>query len=73
MKDYAYLCDRVQIGEGKPQHWGSQVKCENGNPALSPVDDMSGLDARRKELFLQPIAEYLQIDYLLKSCQASVK
>jgi len=72
MSDYAYLYDRVQMGLGKPQHWGSAAKCENGKPVLYPVDDPSGLDARRKELFLMPIGEYLQMDYMVKSCaQAS--
>lgn len=28
MSDYAYLYDRVQVGLGKPQHWGTQAKCE---------------------------------------------
>ena len=68
MSDYAYLYDRVQMGLGKPQHWGSAVKCENGKPVLYAVDDPSGLDARRKELFLMPIRDYLQADYILKLC-----
>jgi len=52
MGDYAYLYDRVQVGLGKPQHWGSQSKCQNGKPVLESVDDPAGLDARRKELFM---------------------
>ncbi len=68
MSDYAYLYDRVQTGMGKPQRWGTQVKCENGKAVLYPVDDPAGLDARRKELFLQPVAEYLKADYLVKTC-----
>jgi hypothetical protein len=73
MSDYAYLYDRVQMGLGQPQHWGSAVKCENGKPVLYAVDDPSGLDARRKALFLMPIDEYLQMDYLLKSCALANK
>lgn len=68
MSDYAYLYDRVQMDLGKPQHWGSAVKCENGKPVLYPVDDSAGLEARRKELFLMPIRDYLQMDYMLKAC-----
>ena len=71
MSDYAYLYDRVQMGLGKPQHWGTQAKCENGKPVLYPVDDPAGVDARRKELFLPPVAEYLRMDYLVKSCAQS--
>jgi hypothetical protein len=48
LSDYAYLYDRVQTGLGKPQHWGSQVKCEKSKPVLYPVDDPSGLDARQR-------------------------
>jgi hypothetical protein len=68
MSDDAYLYDRVQMGLGKPQHWGSAAKCENGKPVLYPVDDPAGLEARRKELFLMSIREYLQSDMMLKFC-----
>jgi uncharacterized protein DUF6624 len=68
MSDYAYLYDRVQVGLGKPQRWGTQTRCENGKPALAPVSDRAGLDARRKELFMLPVREYLRNDYLVKLC-----
>jgi hypothetical protein len=71
MSDYAYLYDRVQIGVGKPQRWGTQVKCEAGKPVLSPVEDPANLDARRKELFMMPIADYLRMDYLRQFCAKS--
>jgi hypothetical protein len=61
------------MGLGKPQRWGSQVKCENGKPALYVVDDPAGLEQRRKELFMMPVAEYLKVDYLVKNCAASGK
>ena len=73
MSDYAYLYDRVQTGLGKPQHWGTQAKCEKGKPVLYPVDDRSGLDVRRKELFMPPVREYLQMEYLIKSCAQTDK
>lgn len=73
MSDYAYLYDRVQMGLGKPQHWGSQVKCEGGKPMLYAVDDRSGLDARRKQLLMPPVQEYLQMDYLIKACAQTGK
>ncbi len=73
MSDYAYLYDRVQMGLGKPQHWGTAAKCAEGKPVLYPVDDPSGLDARRKELFLMPVGEYLQTDYMVKSCAQAGK
>jgi hypothetical protein len=58
--DYAYLYDRVRIGEGKPQRWGTQARCVNGLPVLSPVEDPAGLEARRRELRMLPVAEYLK-------------
>jgi hypothetical protein len=73
MGDYAYLYDRVQVGLGKPQRWGTQTKCEDGKPVLSPVEDPGGLDARRKELFMMPIHEYLNNDYLIKACARAGK
>jgi Family of unknown function (DUF6624) len=73
MTDYAYLYDRVQVGRGKPQHWGTQINCEVGKPVLAPVDDPTGLDARRKKLFMQPVREYLKGDYLAKICAKAAK
>ena len=65
MADYAYLYDRVQLGRGKPQHRGTQVKCEGGKPVLYPVDDPAGLDGRRNNLFMLPVSDYLRVDYLI--------
>ena len=73
MTDYAYLYDRVQVGLEKPQRWGTQTKCVDGKPVLDPVEDRANLDARRKELLLPPILDYLQQDYLVKFCAQSGK
>jgi len=66
--DYAYLYDRVQVGLGKLQRWGTQTKCVDGKAVLSPVEDPAGLEARRQELFLMPIADYLKSDYIVQAC-----
>ncbi len=68
LSDYAYLHDRVQVGLGRPQHWGSQTRCRNGKPVLEPVDDLPGLNARRKKLHLGTVGEYLKSDYLVNFC-----
>ncbi len=73
MTDYAYLYDRVQMGLGKPQRWGTRTKCENGKPVLYAVDDPTGLDTRRKELFMMPIGDYLRMDYMVKFCAQATK
>ncbi|MGH9529213.1 MAG: DUF6624 domain-containing protein [Terriglobales bacterium] len=53
--NYAYLFDRVQTDLGKPQHWGTQSKCEYGHAVLYPVDDMPNIDKRRKAIGLGPL------------------
>ncbi len=73
MSDYAYLYDRVQVGQGKQQRWGTQVECREGKPELPPVEDPASLNARRKDLFLLPIGEYLKSDYLVKLCAQTKK
>jgi hypothetical protein len=57
--DYALLYDRVMVGEGKLQRWGSQTKCVDGKAVLDPVEDPAGLDDRRRALFMQPVEQYL--------------
>jgi hypothetical protein len=59
--DYALLYDRVMIAEGKLQRWGSQTKCVDGKAVLDPVEDPSGLDERRRALFMQPVDQYLGV------------
>jgi hypothetical protein len=73
MSDYAYLYDRVEMGLDKPQRWGTQVVCKNGKPVLYRVEDPAGLDARRKELLMMPVREYLKLDYLVNSCEQAGK
>jgi hypothetical protein len=57
--DYALLYDRVMVGEGKLQRWGSQTKCVDGKAVLDPVEDPASLDDRRRALFMQPVEHYL--------------
>ena len=59
--DYALLYDRVMVGEGKLQRWGSQTKCIDGKAVLDPVEDPASLDDRRRALFMQPVEQYLDV------------
>jgi hypothetical protein len=59
--DYALLYDRVMVGEGKLQRWGSQTKCVDGKAVLDPVEDPANLDDRRRTLFMQPVEQYLRL------------
>jgi hypothetical protein len=58
--DLAYLTDRVLAAEGKRQRYGTQLEQKEGKLVPKPVEDEANLDARRKELGMQPIAEYLE-------------
>ena len=58
---YALMYDRVQVRENKPQRYGSQV---HRNPKTNidepyPLEDESKVDEWRKEMGMQPLAEYL--------------
>lgn len=58
--DLAYLTDRVLVGEGKKQRYGTQLSTKDGKLVPSPVEDEDKLDERRKALGLQPMAEYIK-------------
>jgi hypothetical protein len=58
--DLAYLTDRVLVGEGKKQKYGTQLSTKDGKLTPSPVEDEDKLDERRKALGLQPMAEYIK-------------
>lgn len=51
--NYAYLFDRIQVSEGKPQHWGTQSRCEQGHAVLYPLDaGRTEVDGRRQAIGL---------------------
>jgi hypothetical protein len=53
--------DRILVGEGKNQLYGTQIGSDpNGKPMLHPVDDPANIDERRKAVGLPPIDEYLK-------------
>ncbi len=57
---YAYLFDRVAVGEGRPQRYGTQGRClEPGRWAPREIEDPDGVDARRTAVGLGPLAEYI--------------
>ncbi len=57
--DLAYLTDRVLSAEGKKQRYGTQLEQKNGKLVPRPVEDPDTLDARRKELGLMSMADYV--------------
>lgn len=56
----AYLTDRVLTLEGKPQRYGTQFREVNGQLELLPIEDEANVDARRKKVGLQPLADYVR-------------
>src|SRR5262249_3863870 len=64
-QSYALLLDRVPVGDGKPQVYGTQAKrfeeWKGQEPVLEPIEDEANLDKRRAEVGLPPIAEYKEM------------
>lgn len=58
-KDIAYLVDRVRVGEGKKQLYGTQLKTVDGKMVLNAVEDIANLNRRRQEAAMMPIEVYL--------------
>lgn len=57
----ALLEDRVAIGQGKRQIYGSQIgrDDETGQYYVLPLDDPDNVDQRRAEVGLSPLSDYL--------------
>ncbi len=58
-KDIAFMTDRLCVLQGKRQRYGTQYKIgSDGAIDFIDIEDLAGLDARRKELGMEPFAEY---------------
>ena len=59
--DLALLEDRVALGEGKRQIYGSQIgrDPDTGEFYVSPLEDPDHVDERRRAVGLEPIADYV--------------
>ena len=64
-QDYALLLDRVLVGRGEPQLYGTQVRppdqWQQGQPTPYPIRDEERVDERRASMGLPPLAEYLSL------------
>jgi hypothetical protein len=58
-KKLAYLEDRVLIGEGKPQRYGSQLEWVEGKLVPLPISDPADVDQRRASMGLGTMESYL--------------
>lgn len=57
----AYLTDRVLVAQGRKQIYGTQFRMVDGEMQPAPIEDETGVDARRKEVGLPPLAEYTKM------------
>jgi Family of unknown function (DUF6624) len=64
-QSYALLIDRVLVGEGKPQIYGTQAKrieeWKGREPVLEPIEDEANVDKRRAEVGLFPLSDYREL------------
>jgi hypothetical protein len=59
--DLAVLEDSVRVGAGRRQIYGTRVHfAPDGEPLLYPLEDPQQVDARRAQVGLGPLAEYLK-------------
>lgn len=56
---YALLFDRLQLQMGELQRYGSQIILREGKPIVQACEDPEGVDARRREMGLGPLREYV--------------
>lgn len=64
---YALMYDRLEVMEGRPQRYGSQMRCEVGRFAPFPIEDRDQLDVRRASVGLGPFAAYAA-DFAAHGC-----
>lgn len=58
--DFAAMFDRVAIGEGRPQRYGTQFRCEQGKQVSYPIESVERAEELRQALkFEQTLAEAL--------------
>jgi uncharacterized protein DUF6624 len=59
-EQFAYLTDRVRLGEKKKQLYGTQLRLVEGKAKPYPIEDEADVDKRRKEVGLSKLADYLK-------------
>jgi hypothetical protein len=59
-RDTAYLTDRVLVGIGKQQLYGTQVIFKDGKLIPNPIENPDQVDERRKAIGMESLQEYLK-------------
>ncbi|MDR2145047.1 MAG: hypothetical protein LBE91_01125 [Tannerella sp.] len=60
LADMALMDDRIRMRRNRKQLYGSQTTTVNGKNYVWPIEDAQNVDERRKQVQLQPLAEYLK-------------
>ncbi len=69
-KNIAYLEDRVRIGKGQPQFYGTQFhRREDGKLVLRDIEDIENVDERRSKMNLGPLDEIFIVNAPKKQFQ----
>lgn len=65
--DVAYLTDRVAVNRSRPQTYGTQIRCRDGQPVpATPLSDPGGVETLRADAGLGTLESYL--DSLRMTC-----
>jgi hypothetical protein len=59
-RDTAYLTDRVLVGAGKRQLYGTQLIFKDGRLIPNPIENPDQVDERRKAIGMESLQEYLK-------------
>lgn len=59
--DYADFTDRLLVNLGKAQVYGTNFEFKDGKLVMSPAEDITKLDERRKKIGLPTMAEYVKV------------
>lgn len=58
--DLALLIDRVEMRNGRPQIYGSQITMKDGKYTIYPIFDEANVNNRRAEVGLPPLEQYVK-------------
>jgi hypothetical protein len=57
----AMLEDRIRTNSGVPQRYGNSFEVVDGELRPHPIENLDGLEARRREVGLPPMADYVKV------------
>jgi hypothetical protein len=59
-QEYSTFVDKIAVGEGKPQVYGTQGKCENNVWQVVGPHNRTAIVAARTEIGLEPLDDYMK-------------